>query len=527
MRKDWELGEREEVYTAIVNQAVDGIVLTDTETLRFVEFNDAACGELGYSREEFADLRLTDIQVYLTPQEVADRIRTLREEGGGIFDNQQRCKNGEIRDCRISIRIVNIRGRDYMAAIWMDITERKLSRQLLQSAKEAAEVANRAKTEFLANMSHEIRTPISAILGFSDLLMTPNLPYEEQREFLAGIRRNGEVLLDLIGDILDLSQIEANTLTLEKADFSLRRILDDVLVVGRVRAREKGLGMEIDYHDPLPETIHTDPVRLRQILVNLAGNAVKFTERGEVRIAVRCVREGDGPARMQFAVADTGIGIDADKIPALFRAFVQADGSASRRYGGVGLGLAISYRLAEALGGQIEVASEPGKGSTFTLTIDASPLGGVRMMHGPEAIAAEGGEPSPNAGRQPLHGRLLLVEDEPDIQKIIRLLLRKTNLEIDVASDGQIGCDMALRSKAEGKPYDLILMDIQMPGMNGYEAVRRLRANGWRGGIIAITAHATAGDCEQCLASGCDDYIPKPVVATGLRDMIARRLWKT
>ena len=248
---------------------------------------------------------------------------------------------------------------------------------------------------------------------------------------------------------------------------------------------------------------------------------MKFTERGEVRIAVRCLGEGGRPARVQFAVSDSGIGIPRDKIAALFQPFVQADASASRRYGGAGLGLAISKRLAEALGGSIEVVSESGKGSTFTLTIDAGPPEGVRMVQGPEAAAAAGVEPPPTETAPPLRGRLLLAEDDPSIQRLIALLLRKTGLEVELADDGQAACRLAERSKAEGRPYDLILMDIQMPELNGYEAARRLRRHGWQGPIIALTAHAMAGDREKCLAAGCDDYIAKPIAAAALRDILA------
>jgi PAS domain S-box-containing protein len=360
----------------------------------------------------------------------------------------------------------------FTSATVLDITERKRVAEALVKATRAAQAANRAKSEFLANMSHEIRTPMTAILGFSDLLMTPNLPYGEQREFLEGIQRNGKALLELIGDILDLSKIEAEKLTLEKVDCPLRQIVDDVLSAAAVWVERKGLRLNVDCEFPLPETIHTDPLRLRQILMNLLGNAVKFTSQGAVSFTIRCLCEATRPARMQFAVSDTGIGIPADKIGDLFQPFTQVDGSESRRYGGTGLGLAISQRLATALGGDIQVASEWGKGSTFTLTVDPGSLEAVPMRREPTAVAAADAGRVPHAPGLPLRGRLLLAEDDPGIQQIIGLLLQKMNLEVTIAENGHTACDMAEKSKAEGRPYDLILMDIQMPKRNGYEATQ-------------------------------------------------------
>jgi signal transduction histidine kinase/CheY-like chemotaxis protein/HPt (histidine-containing phosphotransfer) domain-containing protein len=405
-----------------------------------------------------------------------------------------------------------------------DERKRNRAEEELVLAKIAAEAANRAKSEFLANMSHEIRTPMTAILGFSDLLASPNLPYQEQREFLSGIQRNGKALLELISDILDLSRIEADRLTLERIDCPLRQVIDDVLSVVQVRAEEKGLRLDVDYNFPLPETLHTDPVRLRQVLTNLVGNAVKFTDRGTVRITVRCIQETDIPGRMQFAVSDTGIGIPADKIGELFEPFTQVDGSTTRRYGGTGLGLAISRRLAKALGGDVEATSQLSEGSTFTLTIDAGSLNGVRMLQLPPVPSIPEEELSATEHEVPLHGRVLLAEDVPDVYVVIRQILQKMNLEVEIAEDGRMACEMAETSKTEGKPFDLILMDIQMPKRNGYEATRRLRQHGWKGPIVALTAHALVGDREKCLAAGCDDYIAKPITAKGLRDVLTRYL---
>jgi PAS domain S-box-containing protein len=511
-----ELRESEDRYRRLFEVETDAVFLVDCESERFLDANPAAVKLYGYSREEFLGLTASDISVE------PERTRQVIASGQTWVPLRwHRKKDGTVFPAEIAGGSFECRGQRIYVATIRDITQRLRAEESLQRAKEAAEAANRAKSEFLANMSHEIRTPMTAILGFSELLSSPSLPLDEQREFIDGIRRNGKALLELIGDILDLSRLEANRLTVERIACPLQQIVDDVASIGAIQAREKGLELKIDRKPPLPETIYTDPSRLRQILVNLLGNAVKFTDRGEVRIAVRCLRESDGISRIEFAVSDTGIGIPAEKMHELFQPFMQADASASRRYGGSGLGLAVSHRLAKALGGSLTVASELGKGSVFTLTLD---VGAPKEAHSPRDAAVEDERQPSEPQEPPPSGRLLLVEDEPDIQRIVSLLLRKTKLEVHVAGSGRAACEMAEKSRAEGRPYDLILMDIQMPGMSGYETTQALRSGGWEGPIVALTAHALAGDREKCLAAGCDDYIPKPGIAAGLRELLARHL---
>jgi PAS domain S-box-containing protein len=387
-----------------------------------------------------------------------------------------------------------------------------------------SEAANIAKGQFLANMSHEIRTPMTAILGYADLLMASDLPPEKQQEFVQTIQRNGNALLSLINDILDLSSIEENTMPLEKSDCPLRQIVDDVISIVTLRAEEKGLPIQVEYDLSVPRIIHTDPARLRQILVNLVSNAVKFTQRGEVRITVRCKMPVGGRKQLQFLVSDTGIGIAPDEIGKLFQLFSQADGSTTRCYGGMGLGLAISQRFARMLGGDIEVQSQEGKGSTFTLTIDLDPLEGVQTDSAPPESPARIARPHNELDRSRLGGRILLAEDVPDVRRLIEEVLRQFGLEVDFEETGLAACQRAWQSLTQGRPYDLILMDIQMPKMDGYEATRRLRDLGWEGPIVALTAHAMVGDREKCLEAGCNDYIAKPVDANKFLEILSRFL---
>jgi signal transduction histidine kinase len=374
-----------------------------------------------------------------------------------------------------------------------------------------AHAASRAKTEFLANMSHEIRTPMTAILGYADLLADENVESARQ-EYIAVIKRNGKHLIGMINDILDLSKIEAGTLKIEPIRCSPAQLAAEVASLMRPQAAAKQLNLKTELVQPLPETVLTDPLRLRQVLVNLLSNAIKFTEQGEVVFAVRQISHSNSP-RLCFDVIDTGIGLSEEQLGKLFKPFNQADNSSTRKYGGTGLGLCISKRLAEALGGDIEVRSEPGRGCTFSVIIDMSTPEGMRTVleNKEPAIQLTPVADRAAAGKIALHGRILLAEDGPDNQRLIVMLLTRAGADVTAVENGQLAVEAALAARDVGEPFDLILMDMQMPVLDGYEATRQLRKQGYTNPIVALTAHAMADDRQKCLDAGCDDYATKPI----------------
>jgi len=380
----------------------------------------------------------------------------------------------------------------------------------LARVKEAAEAANRSKSAFLANMSHEIRTPMTAILGYTELLEDPQNSASENRGYLQTVRQNGDHLLTLINDILDLSKIESGKLEVEKVPVSLWEIIASAVELMAGRAAEADLSLTVDYQYPLPEVITSDPVRLRQILVNLVGNALKFTAEGGVRIGVGLIDTAAG-SRIRLAVIDTGIGMTPEQAGRLFQPFTQADVTTTRKFGGTGLGLTISRRLARALGGDITLSSVAGEGSTFTVEIDPGDLGTVRMLdaHPAAKTRATERETTP-VTEQPRGGRILLAEDTLVNQRLAVRILTKAGYEVETAVNGQEARDKALQALARDVPYDLILMDMLMPVLDGYEATGQLRAAGYERPIVALTANAMDTDREKCLAAGCDDFATKP-----------------
>jgi signal transduction histidine kinase/ActR/RegA family two-component response regulator len=385
--------------------------------------------------------------------------------------------------------------------------ELSLEKQRVADQVHRAEEGNRMKSEFLANVSHEIRTPLNGVLGMTRLALSTPLS-AEQREYLTAAHNSAESLMGLLNDTLDLSKIEAGRLDLELAPFSLRACVDDARKTLALQAMEKQLGYGITIHEDVPDALIGDSLRLRQVLLNLINNALKFTDQGFVDTTVGLLQAKQHSVVLQFSVLDSGVGISADKHHRIFEAFMQADGSVTRRFGGTGLGLTISARLVSMMGGQFTVISEVGEGSEFQFTASF----GLQQMAAPPEEP-----PMPESSAETL--RILVAEDNLVNQTVARRMLEKLGHIVTIAADGAV----ALETWRAGA-FDLIFMDIQMPVLDGLQAARRLREDGCRLPVVAMTAHAMEGDRQLCLDAGMDDYITKPISVVKLREMLTR--WK-
>lgn len=382
----------------------------------------------------------------------------------------------------------------------------ELDAMVAQELRCRADEANRAKSDFLADMSHEIRTPMTSILGFADLLADADTKPDKSSEFVRAIHRNAEHLLTVINDILDISKIESGRVSIERIECSPSTIIHDVASLMTGRAAEKGIGLEFSFADSVPSTLITDPTRLRQIAINLVGNAIKFTERGRVRVLLEFEPDAllTPIGTLVLKVQDTGIGLSPAQLSGLFEAFSQADPSTARKFGGSGLGLAISRRLARLLGGDISATSSPGMGSEF--------IARLKCRIAEENRDPEGGTSAASAApAPPLSGRILLAEDGPDNQRLIVHLLQQAGADVETVTNGNLCIERCFEQVAAGSPYDLILMDMQMPVKDGYETTQQIRASGYKRPIVALTANVLTEQRRRAIECGCNDMIEKPI----------------
>jgi two-component system sensor histidine kinase/response regulator len=526
-RAEEALQESEARYQVLIRTAMDGFIVADLEG-RLLEVNDAYCVMVGRSREELLSLRISDLDCVEPPERTPARIQQVIALGWDRFESKHRHADGRVIDVEVSA--VYFAARGLLLGFLRDITERKRTEEERQrhaeemqrkneelaAAVAAAREATELKSRFLANMSHEIRTPMNGVLGMSELLLSTPLDLE-QREYAEGIQHSVDALLSLINDILDISKIEAGKLELECIPFDPAQIMEQVRATLATRAQTKGLDVACAADPALPRLVAGDPGRLRQVLVNLAGNAVKFTERGEVVIHAELAEQTAERVTIRFSIRDTGIGIAPEQRSRIFESFVQADDSTTRRYGGTGLGLAISKQLVELMGGQMGVESEPGRGSRFWFSATyAKRREGELEVEEQKAAAVL----LADSARGEAKGRILVAEDNPVNQRIALRILEKAGYQAEAVGDGK----QALEALAKN-PYDLVLMDVQMPEMDGFQAtaeIRRLEAATRRTPIIAMTANAMAGDRERCLGAGMDDYISKPVRREELHEVVRR-----
>jgi PAS domain S-box-containing protein len=475
--------------------------------------NMAACRMFGYTIDEMMGEnlhRLIAPSQYLNSFE--NGFEMFRNTGEGVVvgrtvEIEGKRKSGNVFPVELSISSTELDGRWYAVGVIRDISDRKRIESEIIEARKDAENASRIKSEFLTNMSHEIRTPLNSIIGTAELLSETRLD-DEQKKYLKLMQESGKNLLILLNDILEVSQIEAGKITLDTVLFSLKNTVEKVHRLLNHRVLEKGLELTCEIQDNVPDLLIGDPERLVQIIVNLVGNAIKFTEEGSIRIEITRVQNTEKGVLLSFSITDTGIGIPQAKLDSIFSSFTQVDQSLTRKYGGTGLGLAISRNLVGLMNGEISVKSLPGHGSSFTFSAEFG------IASNPEGSSKEESEKSDVRDGSPgeLHSlRILLVDDSPDNRFLVRAFLKLEECHIEEAVNGHEAIQ-----KYENSDWDVILMDMQMPEVDGYEATSRIREIESVKGmvhvpIVALTAHSMDSEVKKCLDAGCDVYLSKPI----------------
>lgn len=495
-------------YQILAEKARDIFLFVDMDGA-ILEANESAVRAYGYCREEILNKTIFDLR---GGDPIISEQMEQAKETGLFFETVHYRKDGSSFPVEVSTQSTIIGGKDVLLSIVRDITQRKQVEAQNREAMEFAQSAYRAKSEFLANMSHEIRTPLNGVIGMIDLTLLTVLT-DEQKDNLITAKNCADSLLKIINDILDFSKIEAGKISIENIEFDLGSLAEKMMKMHVLNATEKGLMLTMALPEHLPPRIKGDPARLQQILNNLMSNALKFTEKGSVCLEVHNLGNNGNTICLQFDVMDSGIGISTEDVPKLFKSFSQVDGSHARKYGGTGLGLVISRQLAEKMGGTLNVSSEKGKGSIFSLVM------GFEIAEGAEEPAMKTNFQSECNNRT----KILLVEDDAVNQIVVSRMLKRLGYSFDVAGNGQ-ECLSLLRERS----YDLCLMDIQMPGMDGIQTTEAIRSmeelKGWHLPVIALTAHALLGDRERFITLGMDDYLAKPFQMSDLQESINRML---
>ncbi|HJU10031.1 MAG TPA: response regulator [Candidatus Binataceae bacterium] len=476
-------------------------VLQDYPDGIFLAINQAFTTTFGYTREEALGKTPMQLSILANPENFVDFSRRLKPEGY-VPDAETafRSKDGRIIWGLLSAVTIEVGGYSYVNWIVRNITDRKRMESELIAAREAAEAASRAKSEFLSSMSHEIRTPMNAVLGMAQLLAETDLS-EDQRHYLDLMVTNGNALLELINSILDLAKIESGRMQIEHSEFNLIELMDKTVATFGVRAHSKGLELVARIVPDTPECLVGDPLRLRQILTNLLGNAIKFTECGEIVVEVEQSARLHDAIELKFTVLDTGIGIPPDKLESIFRNFTQADSSTTRKYGGSGLGLAIAHRLVALMGGEMSVESEPGKGSRFSFTAHFGQTVSVMVKTLPVLAGY----------------RVLIADDNRTARQILREMLAQSGAEADEATGGKNAFSSIRQAAEEGRPYQLVLLDMGMPAVDGFEVARRLRRLHLTKSLLPmLSSDELKRQITRLQQLGVTNYLVKPVTRKGL-----------